>query len=304
MTLYAQGRLREALEAADRAARDFPERATKTAYWCTCLHSLLGETQEALPILREATDHGIWWSESTLMKESDFAPIRDLPEFRDIMRASKDMAAAAERTSLPQLVSLPPRKIEGGRPPPLLMALHSRGANARQSAPRWEAAADAGVVVAVPQSSQMSAADEYCWDDELKAARDVAWAYARALEEHRFDPDRVVLAGASQGARIAIAAALKGDVFRSCGFIAVVPALRDITQLAALMHGAASRHVRGYMITGDRDQFYQWVRPLHDAMKKAGLSCELDVREGMGHRFPPDFAATLPRALDFVLARE
>lgn len=31
------------------------------------------------------------------------------------------------------------------------------------------------------------------------------------------------------------------------------------------------------------------------------LLCELDVRPGMGHRFPPDFSDTLLRALDFVL---
>jgi hypothetical protein len=281
-TLHGQGRLREALEAADRAARSFPQRPTRTAYWRACLHSLLGETREALVVLREAVGHGIWWSESTLMNESDFAPIRDLPEFHDILRACKDMAAAAERASRPQLTILPPGKVEGATPPPLLIALHSRGANSRQFAPRWEAAVDAGMVVAVPQSSQVYATSEEC----------------------RFDPDRVVLAGASQGARIAVAAALKGDAFRSCGFIAVVPAVRDVTQLAALMPGAAKRHVRGYMITGDKDQFYQWVCLLHGAMQEAGLSCELDVREGMGHRFPPDFGTTLSRALDFVLAHE
>jgi cystathionine beta-lyase len=80
--------------------------------------------------------------------------------------------------------------------------------------------------------------------------------------------------------------------------------MRDITQLAALMPEAARRHVKGYIVTGDKDQFYQWVCLLHDAMKASGLSCELDVREGMGHRFPPDFGTTLPRALDFVLAHE
>lgn len=35
-TLHAQGKLREPLETADCAARDFPEKATKTAYWCAC----------------------------------------------------------------------------------------------------------------------------------------------------------------------------------------------------------------------------------------------------------------------------
>lgn len=31
------------------------------------------------------------------------------------------------------------------------------------------------------------------------------------------------------------------------------------------------------------------------------LSCELDVQPGMGRRFPPDFPATLERAVNFIL---
>lgn len=31
------------------------------------------------------------------------------------------------------------------------------------------------------------------------------------------------------------------------------------------------------------------------------LNCELDVRPGMGRRFPPDFPATLERAVNFIL---
>lgn len=31
------------------------------------------------------------------------------------------------------------------------------------------------------------------------------------------------------------------------------------------------------------------------------LNCEPDVRPGMGHRFPPDFPATLERAVNFIL---
>jgi len=301
ITLYGQGRLREALEAANSAAEIFPERATRTSYWRACLYSLLGETQEALAILEKAVANGIWWSETTLLNESDLAPIRDTPEFREIVLACKHLSAAAQEAARPQLIVLPPRKAEGASPPPLLMALHSRGSDAQKFAPYWQPAADAGVVVAIPQSSQVCAKDEFCWDDEDKAATEVTWAYEKMRDSYRFDPSRLVLAGASQGGRIAITAALKGDPFQSRGFIAVVPAVRDIEGFVVLVDKAAARGIKGYIITGDRDQFYQGACRLQDAMEKNGLLCKLDVRPGMGHRFPPDFSDTLLRALDFIL---
>lgn len=93
---------------------------------------------------------------------------------------------------------------------------------------------------------------EYCLDDEARAVNDVAWAYERAVAQCRFDRDRVVLGGTSQGARIGIRTALAGDSTPARGFVAVVPALRDISPLEALMKGAASRGVRGYIIAGDQ----------------------------------------------------
>ena len=300
-TLYGQGRLREALAEADGAALAFPDRLTRTSYWRACLHSVLGETHEALDVLKDAVDRGAWWSDVTLRNEVDLASVRDLPEFQTILRVCADLNAAAAGKSRPELVILQPNRVEGASLPALLLALHSRGATAQAFARNWEPAVDSGVMVAIPQSSQMCASDQYCWDDEAKAAVEVEQVYARVAKECRFDPDRVVLAGASQGGRLAIQTCLRGGTFSSRGFIVVVPALRDVSEFGALSRAAADRGVRGYMVVGDKDRFYQGACDLHEAMKASGLPCFLDVRQGMGHRFPPDFSDILPRALEFVL---
>ena len=299
--LYGEGKLKEALTEADRAARDFPDRLTRTSYWRACLHSLLGEKGEALGILQDAVDRGAWWSEATLKSEEDLASLRDLSEFQAILRAFVDLSAAAAGKARLELAIVQPKRTGSASLPPLLLALHSRGATAPAFARNWESAADGGVVVAVPQSSQMCASDQYCWDDEAKAAVEVEQAYARLAEECRFDPDRVILAGASQGGRLAIKAALKGEPFRSRGFIVVVPALRDISEFTVHLSAASSRGVRGYMVVGDKDRFYKGACDLRDAMQVNGFACAMDVRPGMGHSFPKDFGETLPRALEFVL---
>lgn len=193
--LYDQGRLCEALEVAGSAAEIFPEKVARTSYWRACLCSLLGETQKALAILEEAVNHGIWWSEATLMNEPDLAPVRNAPQFQEIVLTCKRLGVAAQNAARPQLMILPPGNAESASPPPLLMALHSRGSNAPELAPYWQPAAGAGAVVAIPQSSQMYSKDEFCWDDRNRAAAELMWAYEEVRDSHRFDPHRVVLAG-------------------------------------------------------------------------------------------------------------
>lgn len=318
--LYAHGRLREALEVATRAAERFPENAARTSYWRACLRSCLGEAGKAIALLEDAVREGAWWSEATLNGDPDFDSIRHTPEFQEIVRECALLHATAQEAARPELLVVMPEAREGvgsapqpqpqpqlqplsqpGVLPPLLILLHSRGANAQRFARFGKVAARAGILVAVPQSSQVCGKDEFCWDDEGLAEREVSSAYSKVAEAHRFDAGRVILAGASQGGRIAITMALKGEAFRSRGFIAVVPAVRDAEALVPFIEPAVARGVRGYIITGDKDQFYQDVRRMHAAMEDRALRCELDVRPGMGHRFPPDFPATLERAVDFIL---
>lgn len=93
-SLYGEGKIREALSEADRAAQAFPDRITRTSYWRACLHSLLGASDEAIDILQDALARGGWWSQATLRNEADLAPLRDLTEFQSILRACADMQAA------------------------------------------------------------------------------------------------------------------------------------------------------------------------------------------------------------------
>lgn len=299
--LYAHGRLREALEVAAHAAERFPENTAKTSYWRACLHCCLGEADEAIAVLEDAVRHGAWWSEETLMRDSDFDSIRSTPAFQVIVRECARLHAIAQEAAGPDLLVLTPPAPGRGELAPLLIALHSRGGNARTFGRFWDAVLASGIMVALPQSSQVCGKDEFCWDNESLAESEVASTCSRVAEAHRFDPGRVILAGASQGGRIATTMALKGDAFQSRGFIAVVPAVRGIDEIVPFIEPAARRGVKGYIITGDKDQFYQGVRRLHAAMEDRALRCELDVRPGMGHRFPPDFPATLERAVNFIL---
>jgi predicted esterase len=196
---------------------------------------------------------------------------------------------------------------------PLLLALHMRLANAEDTAVQWMASVSAGLVLAVPQSSQVAGVNAFCWDDIPRAAQDLAAVYTQLREAHTFDPDRVIVAGASQGGGLAITLALNGGVLPSQRFIAVVPfiqdaqdtiALRqaDIATLTPAIDRGVRRGTRGWLLTGGQDFGRSHVEQLYREMVRRGLPCEFVLEPDLGHEFPIDFDSKLLSALTFVLS--
>jgi cephalosporin-C deacetylase-like acetyl esterase len=85
--------------------------------------------------------------------------------------------------------------------------------------------------------------------------------YSQLQEARVFDPDRVIVAGASQGGGLAITLALNGEVLPSGRFIAVVPFIQDAQDTTTLRHAdiatlalaidrGVAREARGWVLTG------------------------------------------------------
>ncbi len=114
----------------------------------------------------------------------------------------------------------------------------------------------------------------------------------------------MILAGASQGGRIAIELALKSDLLPCRGFIAVVPAIREPEELAVRGKGAGKRGLRGWILTGEHDYFRPGAERLCELLQKKGTPCNLAVIPRLGHDFPDDFGTRLTAAVRFVLGEE
>lgn len=301
---YGAGDYAGALEMARHAAVRFPDRDATTTYWIACLEAQTGQHDGAVQTLRKALARGLWWSGRWLQGERDFAPLRERTDFRKIVAAHDRRRMAEEAASMPEVVILPPDDkgpaVAGPAAPPLVLALHMRNSSARDSAPWWAPAVASGVVLALLQSSQRVSTAGHCWDDEPRSLEDVAWALAEVRRQHEYDPTRVILAGASQGGKLAVALALRGDPVPAVGFAAVVPSITDPAPLLPLV-AAAARGLRGWTLTGERDGCRPRVEALHAHMTATGLPCALEVLPGLGHDFPHDFAERLPAALGYVL---
>ncbi len=293
---YFQREYQQALETANRLAADYPEKAVTTYFWRICLTSRLGQTAGALEIMQQAMSEGFWWSEWQLRQDPDLEGLQGLPEFEQLVNLCSERHAEAQSAARPELFVRVP---EGSGPFPLLIALHGRGSSAAAESRHWEQALGLGWLVALPQSSQLAWPGSFAWDHKEIAEREILAHYNQLLRDYPIERSRVVVAGFSQGAALAIRLVMSASI-AARGFLAVVPgtiAAEELDFMARLSQGS---RLKGYLVAGGRDQRYQSFLQMREILSRYRIPCEIEAHPDMAHEFPPDFDQTLRRALNYL----
>jgi predicted esterase len=298
-TIKAYG---QALALVEAAGAQFPEDWGQLAYWRLCLLALLGRPEDALSTMRDAMGAGYWWSDTLLHGDPDLVTLRSLPEFERLLTVCRARHGAAQATSQPELVVIQPTDMAPCHTR-LIIALHGAGGNAPGFSVHWRPAADVGWTVAAPQSSQLDAPHAHHWRDRELSAREVHEHYAHLVRKFAIDQRRVVLAGYSQGAALAIWLTLTGQI-QARAVIAVAPAIRSPKEFSGLAGSYLGPPFRTYIVVGDQDWSYEAARHLPGVFQGHGLRAELEVHSGLGHWMPQDFSSCLFRALSFAAVEE
>jgi dienelactone hydrolase len=279
------GDLTEALETARQLWEAYPDRRNFTWIFLAAAHAALGDLHTAAQVLRQALDANDLWRLSLL----------DIPEL-ELVRGDPRCQAVIEEAR---------RRIEakGYRPlvvveqplhvgiAPLLLHIHGANGNAASELPHWRGATGLGWIVAAGQSSQPSAEDSFCWDPPPERTWQDLRAIASMLPTHA----RTVLSGFSQGAWVALQAALRSDIFQPAGVIMVAPFLAGSERLEP-----SGRRLRIAMILGDEDPIVRQPDAVIDALIARGHHVEVVRLAGLGHAYPSDFAERLPVLLASV----
>lgn len=291
---YGKHEYEQALEIAQAAIGEFPANAS---YWVACLLAVTDRPEGALDALEEGLARGGWWPPAMLVMDPDLDSIRDSTRFADLIARSEDAWKQAFMAA-PEIHIYPPTAEPSGA---LLVALHGMGGFSLETFTRhWTTACDHGAVVVVPESSQPHTPEGgRCWVDEERTDRDLQFVYDATISAHAIDPAKVVLCGFSQGGRVALTRSLAAAPFKTRGFIAVAPAIRD-HQLDGTLQ-SADRNTRGVFVVGTNDVVFEPVRAFHDAGVAHGFEWTLHEVPGLGHDFPDDFSARLIEAMRFVL---
>ncbi len=308
---YQESQWAEALELATEYAGTFPEHTSLFYYWRVCMAARLDQPGLSMSLLDEALDQGVWYGEVLLRKSPSLLELQGQPAYERLIEKNNQLHSAELEQIYPLLTIRPQQECKYGEHPcPVLFGLHANGSTAQASVNFWKAAASAGWLVAVPQSSQAMWKGSYIWDDLEITEREIKIHFQSIFERYSIENERVILAGHSMGGEVAIWLALTGAV-PAQGFIALGPAgpkldqpdtwLPEIaTARAHLAH--PGNPLRGYFVIGENDTSIPLpgIQDLARMLLQSGIECEIETLSEIGHEFSPEYEEALLRGIDYI----
>ncbi len=294
MSLYMEGKFAEALQLVEQNAGRFSEQSARTTFWKMCLLSRCGRVDDTLTLFQQGlASSDLWWAENQFL-DPDFDAVRDLPEFKRLMAVSQKKYEEARRhIQRDQAILLPEPPASGKYP--LLIALHGRNGNKDSDLAQWEVARQKGWLVLSCQSTQPLFPGSYCWDDPAEGLADLLFYYGQLSQKYRIDPQRVIVAGFSQGGGMSIYTALKGNLAVR-GFIGVATWWANANELAC-----ERRDIRGYFVVGEKDHILGRAREIQSALRSNNVPFGEEVHADLAHAFPADFGSSFEKAIKFIL---
>jgi predicted esterase len=246
-------------------------------------HVAAGRLEAAEEIIEAALGAGHLWRVSLLIAPS-LQPLHGRERFEALAAEAR---RRVEARHLKPLVLLATPK--DGRPvAPLVLVLHGATGNAAIELERWRRATELGWIVAAGQSSQPATADGFCWDPP----RERIWQDVRAIAAQLPLHGRVVGAGFSQGAWIALNIGLQADVVVAGSVVMIAPFAGPDANLPA-----AWRRLKVSIVVGEHDTYRAHVERLAQQLTQHEHHVSLEVVPDLAHAYPTDFVARLPKLL-------
>lgn len=290
--LFQEGKIDEVHPLIDKVEQSFPDRISKTIFWRACAFALQHKLDKAISALQAGLEKEVWWNPIILTRDPDLKALQELPEFQSIVATCKDIFESTKSEMTSQLFTYGNPHSETG-----IFSLHMRGSNARDFAPHWlDNVTSEHYFFGFPQSSQIFGYNAYCWDEQQVVLDELRENFAAFKEKGNTQLD--ILAGGSQGGKVAIERSLAQTV-PVRGFITVIPSVQDVAAFEALIKTAPS-DLRGCIITGDQDPFYENTVQLVKLLEEHRIPCKLITIKGLGHFIPNNFSEMLVEAVGFV----
>jgi predicted esterase len=296
MALYTAGKHADGLDLIEQAAGRFPERAAHITFWKMCLLSLCNRPDDCMSVFRQGLDAGLWWAEEAF-SDPDLNAVRELPEFKNLVTISKERHKEAQVTIERDHALLVPDAPSSGMYP-LLIALHGRHGDKESHLKYWEAARQRGWLVLAVQSTQAIFPGAYHWDDPAEGLADLLFYYGQVSQKYKIDPQRVIVAGFSQGSGMSIYAALRGKLGVR-GFIGIATWWEDVNEL-----DCKREDVRGYFVVGEKDHTLERAREIQATLRRNNIPFGEEVHADLAHAFPADFERSFEKAIDLIFMEQ
>lgn len=296
-SLFDQNKLEDALATVDQAHSEYPERMGKTSYWKACIYSLQGKTGEAIAELQYALEQGVWWHPQMLIRDPDFKALQELEAFQKILDQCNDKYEKSIQSAKVEL------DVYGNPQADVtIFSLHMRSMNTKDFAQFWfDQESLNKYYFAFPQSSQVFSSNGYCWDNPEVTKSDILAAYQLLQEKNEQMANKLIIAGGSQGGKVALELFLENLIPEASGFVLVVPSISNLEPIENLLKRNSRKNLRGCIVTGDQDYCYHKILELIPLLQAYDIDCKLIVKEGMGHYFPDDFTDLVKGAVEYIM---
>ncbi|MBO8176911.1 MAG: hypothetical protein H0Z31_05565 [Bacillus sp. (in: Bacteria)] len=278
--------------------RHFPEQKDISISLNVYLLSQEEDDEKACDLLDEALQHGVWWHPSTLDRSPFFKPLHSCKRFSIIREKNQQLFEKNRSFGIAKILYAGDETSSKG-----IFAIHWRGSNAEDFSTFW-LEHHSPYRFAFPQSSQVHGIRSFHWDDEVIAKNELKELFQRFVNDSRLSTRNMVISGASQGGKLAIEQLLAGQIFKARGFIAVIPAIipHTIETIKRLLQNNNWKQMKGCIITGTGDPFYEETMKLKPLFEQYQFPCLWLVVEGLGHMIPENFQELIEKATDFIFS--
>ncbi len=278
----------------------YPQISSRTYFFVACLHSLLGEKEQALRSLEEGMAKGGWWTLRALQAEQDLKPLHNDQRFIELGRKGDQKLEELKKTTTPELRIQFPSSFEEKNSYDVLLALHWRGGNNDESLAFWNPLLEQrdDLILAFLQSSQPFADGEFCWDDWETTKKEVILAHE--MLGKKFSIRRFILNGSSQGAAMAFKIAFR-RILAVNRLILTMPAIKGKEHVVKLLENddkTVIPCIPTAILVGKKDMFYQGALETIEFLKERKIPTMFHVWPDVGHAFPPDFIEKINAFLD------
>lgn len=294
VNLVQEGDFAEASLLLEQAKKQFPKKLDRLGHWKAGIYMLQGNNDKAISELNEVLNRGLWWNPELLMNDTELNPLKENEAFQKIVKRCKEKYEAEKKNAKASL-----QVVGNPEADTSIFALHWKGSNAENFLDQWsESAILSNYLFGFPQSSQLFSYDCYSWDNQEVAEKDVTDTFNQFSGKYHLAAKENIIAGASQGGKTAIELSIKNNSTKFKGFIAIVPSFENTQELESINR---ELNVRGCVITGDKDPFYDKTIEAVDILRSNGIPCKLIVNRDMGHILPDDLPSQVNEAVDYIL---
>ncbi|HZD24403.1 MAG TPA: hypothetical protein VE569_13550 [Acidimicrobiia bacterium] len=280
--LYVEGSYEQALALVDEGRKKFPDEDSALTWFEACLLGVSGEPQRALEVLQAGLDRSLGWHPQ-MLTDPDLDSVRTLDgwESFETRSAARVEKWAAKRP--PPFVRVIPN------PAGTVVALHGAGSDPGDFFEAWDSATPEHWNLVIPVGEVPRSTDGWAWSYDLST--DLAHEIG---EVELVEP--IVLAGFSQGARLAAKSAWDGNV-DATGLVLTAAVLTP-----KLWEESGQRQIPTYVLTGTEDGGYEGCVATTEMLRDHGVPVSLEVREGLGHEPVDDLDQVMTTALAWILS--